>query len=338
MNGPALTRRRLLLHGLALTALGLLSGCSRLVPSQARQAQKVARIGVLSNEAAPIGWDGFRDGLAELGYVEGQNIVLEQRRVDGDDSRYESLVPDLIALDVELIVAVAISAAVAAKRVTTTVPIVAVLHNIDAVEAGLVANIGRPEGNVTGIAGTPLSEFDTKMPEILRETLPTASRIGVLANARQLTIDGRLAKVNQSASQLGLGLEVGLVQDPSGIEQAIATMSAAGAQGLVIISGSFLNTVRAQIAAAALAHRLPAVTTDMEFPAAGGLMAYGIDRHDSFRLAASYVDRILKGAKPADLPMERPRKYDLVLNLKIAQAMGITIPQSVRAQASEVIQ
>ena len=222
-----------------------------------------------------------------------------------------------------------------AKPVNTTIPMVAVLHELDAVDAGLVANIARPEGNITGVAGLPGFQLQAKLLEVLTETLPDARRVAVLAYAQQhLGLDA----VQDLARRLGLQLEIAMVQDPGGIDAAFAAVGAAGVQALLIIHTSIFGTARAKIADLIRAHRLPSITSDGQLPPAGGLLAYGVNRPDNYRYAATYVDKILKGAKPADLPMERPRKFDFIVNLKTAQALGLTIPQSVLVQATEVIQ
>jgi putative ABC transport system substrate-binding protein len=248
-------------------------------------------------------------------------------------------VAELVGLGVECIVTSGITEATLAKQSTTAVPLVAILHNFDAVESELVANIARPEGNVTGTAGVSGLRLQSKLPEILKETVPAVSRMAVLASAQQPRINVVLEGVKESAARLGVSLEIAVVQDASGIDAAFTTFSVAGAEALVIINQSiFAGEARPRVASLALAHRLPTITTDERFVQVGGLMTYGVDRRDNYRLAAGYVDKILKGAKPSDLPMERPRNYDLVINLKTAQALGLSIPQSVLQQATEVLQ
>ena len=326
-------RRAFLQGSLALAGLSLAAGCSAVrMPWQ--QPARLRRIGTLG-DAPNAQWAAFRDGLKELGYVEGENIAVESRWAEGEYDRFAAHAAELVGLDVECIVAGGITVAIPAKPVNTTIPMVAILNERDAVEAGLVANIARPEGNITGIAGLPGFLLHAKLAEILKETIPDARRVAVLAFAQQhLGLDG----IEDAARQLGLQLEIAMVQGPDGIEPAFSAIGAAGVQALVIIHTSIFGTARAQIAGLARAHRLPSFTSDVQFPPVGGLLGYGVDRLDNYRHAATYVDKILRGAKPADLPMERPRTFEFILNLKTAQAPGLTIPPSVLRQATEVIQ
>jgi putative tryptophan/tyrosine transport system substrate-binding protein len=333
------SRRRFVQGGLALAGFGLLAGCG-LVPIPGQRTVTVRRIGVLDEfpDAQPGQWEAFREGLHELGLVEGENIVIEARWIQGDADRVAPLIAELAGLGVECLVTGGVTSSSRAKQANTTIPMVVVLQNFDAVETGLVANIAHPEGNITGLAGVSGLQLWSKLPQVLKEAAPDLGRIAVLAYAKQPSIDVVLEGMKDATQRLGLQLDIATVQEPGDIEPALSAVHAAGARGLVIINQSLFGSARAQIVSLALTHRLPAITTDPQFPRAGGLMAYGIDRLDNFRRAASYVDKILRGAKPVDLPMERPRKYDLALNLKTAQALGLTIPQSVLAQATEIIQ
>ena len=330
------SRRRFLQGSLALGGLGLLAGCG-LVPPQAQPA-KVRRIGVLGDSPAGSRWDAFRDGLRDLGYVDGQTLAIEYRWAQGDYSRLPALVDDLVGLGVECIVGGGITESTAAKQGTGTIPVVAVLANLDAVESGLVANIARPEANVTGLAGVSGLRLYTKFPEILKETIPDLDRLAVLAHAQMSSGEVLLDGIREAAGRLSVQLEIVKVQDTTGIEAAFAAFGAAGARALAISNVSAFNTERARIATLALAHRLPAITSDAEFPQAGGLMAYSVNRNAQFRRAAHYVDRILKGVKTIDLPMERPTTFDFVLNLGTARALGLSIPQAVLQQVTEIIQ
>ncbi|HZO30192.1 MAG TPA: ABC transporter substrate-binding protein [Chloroflexota bacterium] len=329
------TRRAFLRGGLALSGLGLLSGCAP--PRLPWQPSPVRRIGVLSNNPDSTLWDAFRAGLRELGYVEGQNISIDYRSSEEESDQYAPLTAELVGLNVECIVTGGGTASMGAKAVNTSIPMVAVLTNQDAVEGGLVANIARPEGNITGLAGVSGLRLHTKLPEILKEAIPDVGRVGVLASAQWRSAAEILAGIQEAAARLGLLLEIHLVQDRGAIEPALSAMRATGTRGLVFLS-PLLNSADAQIASLALAHRLPAISPDEVFPRIGGLMGYTVGRPALYRRAAFYVDRILKGAKPADLPMERPSTFDFIINLKTARALGLTIPQSVLQQATELIQ
>jgi putative ABC transport system substrate-binding protein len=331
-----LGRRRFFVAGLGLAGLGLLSGCAP--PRLPWQPSPVRRIGVLTNSPDSTLWDAFRDGLRELGYVEGQNISIEYRSSEEESDQYAPLTAELVGLNVECIVTGGATASLGAKAVNTSIPIVAVLSGQDAVEGGLVANIARPEGNITGLAGAAGLRFYTKLPEILKEAIPDVGRVGVLASAQLRNSAQIHAGLQEAAGQLGLDLEIAVVQDPGGIAPAVSAISAAGARGLVIIHTTPFGRARTQLAALTLAHRLPAISTDDDFPRVGGLMLYTVNRQEAFRRAAAYVDKILKGAKPADLPMEYTSTFDFEINLKTARAMGLTIPQSVLQQATEIIE
>ena len=319
-----------------MAGLGLLSGCAP--PRLPGQPSPVRRIGYLASNPDSTQHAAFRDGLRELGYVEGQNISIDYRWSEGESDQYATHAAELVALNVECIVTGSAPPSFGAKAVNTSIPMVAVLVNQDAVESGLVANIARPEGNITGIAGAAGLRLHTKLPEILKEAIPDVGRIGVLAGAQQPNGDRILGGVKDAAGQLGLDLEIAVLRDPGGIAPAVSAISAAGARGLVIIHTTPFGSARTQLAALALAHRLPAISTDSDFPRAGGLMLYSVNREDNFRRAATYVDKILKGARPADLPMEYASTFELVINLKTARALGLTIAQSVLQQATELIQ
>jgi putative ABC transport system substrate-binding protein len=330
------SRRHVLRGGLAVAGLGLLSGCAQ--PRLSWQPSPVRRIGYLASNPDSTQHAAFRAGLRELGYVEGQNISIDYRWAEGESDQHAPFTAELVALNVECIVTGSSPASFGAKAVNTSIPMVAVLVNQDAVESGLVANIARPEGNITGLAGAAGLRLQTKLPEILKEAIPDVGRIGVLAAAQQPNGERILDGVKDAARRLGLELEIAVVQDPGGIAPAVSAISAAGARGLVIIHTSIFGIARTQLAALALAHRLPAISTDSDFPRVGGLMLYSVNREENFRRAATYVDKILKGARPADLPMEYASTFEFVLNVKTARAMGLTIPQLVLQQATEIIQ
>jgi putative tryptophan/tyrosine transport system substrate-binding protein len=318
--------------------LGLLAGCGRW-PGQQRapRGPEIRRIGVLG-DSSTAGWDAFREGLRELGWVEGQNLAVEYRWTEGHDERYGAVAAELVQLQVELIVAGTLTASAAAKQATSTVPIVAILVNADALEGGLVDNIARPGGNITGTAGISGTQMEGKQLQLLTEAVPAASHVAVLAAATAPSFERRTQALQSAAPLLGVQLQVFPVQHPGGIEEAFAAMGAAGAQALKILPSTWFDPLWEQIADLTARYRLPALAQDMEFPRAGGLMAYGVDGLDINRRAATYVDKLLKGARPGDLPMERPMRFDFVINLRTAQALGLTIPHHVLLQATEVIQ
>jgi putative tryptophan/tyrosine transport system substrate-binding protein len=336
MGDVTLSRRQFLRCSLTLVGLSLLAGCGfKLTLGSA--APKVRKIGFLGEHPSAQS-SAFREGLRELGYVEDQTISIEYRSSQGNNDQVPALIADLLRHDVECIVTSGITESVLAKPANTAIPMIAVLQNFDAIESGLVTNIARPEGNITGIAGISGLRLQSKLPEIIKETLPDTARVAVLAYARQPSVDVVIDGVKDAARQLGLQLEITMLQEPGGIESAVAAISGAGARVLMIIHGNVFSLARAQLAALTLGHRLATFTPDTELPKAGGLIAYSVNRTDGFRRAATYVDKILKGSKPADLPMERPTKFDFVINLKTAQSLGLTIPPSVLQQATDLIQ
>src|SRR5688572_1438308 len=226
----------------------------------------------------------------------------------------------------------------AAQQATSTVPIVAILATGEALERGIVDSIARPGGNITGMAGISGTQMEGKQLQLLTEAVPAASRVAILAYATGVSFEPRAQALQSAAPLLGVQLQVFPVQNPGGIEDAFAAMSAAGVHALKILPASWFDPLWEQMADLTARHRLPALTEYMEFPRAGGLMAYGVDLLDNYRRAATYVDKLLKGARPGDLPMERPMRFEFVINLRTAQALGLTIPHHVLLQATEVIQ
>jgi putative tryptophan/tyrosine transport system substrate-binding protein len=330
--------RRHFVQGAGVAGLALLAGCGRW-PGQARApgGTEIRRIGVLG-DSPTARWDAFREGLRELGWVEGQNLAVEYRWSEGNNERYGAVAAELVQLQVELIVAGAETASVAAKQATSTVPIVAILGTGGALEAGIVDSIARPGGNIMGMAGISETQLEGKQLQLLTEAVPAASRVAILAPATVASFERRTQALQSAAPLLGVQLQVFPVQHPGGIEDAFSAMGAAGAQALKILTAPWLDPLWEQIADLTARYRLPALTEYMEFPRAGGLMAYGVDRLDIYRRAATYVDKLLKGARPGDLPLEGPMRFEFVINLRTAQALGLTIPPHVLLQATEVIQ
>jgi putative ABC transport system substrate-binding protein len=309
-------------------------------PASAQPAGKVYRIGFISSGALSTNrhfLEAFRQGLREVGYVEGQNITVEDRWADGRSERFPALLDELIRQNVDVIVQGSTPGAVAAQRATRTVPVV-FFGVTDPVGLGFGASLGRPGGNMTGLALAVEDGFTGKWVELLKETAPNVSRGGVLWNPEARGLEGRVTEVTTGATRLGLTLHTLPFRSVEDLEGAFATTTKARVGGVIVITDPFTLRHRVQIVHFVTQAHLPAVFGFGEFARAGGLMAYGPSVTDLARRAATYVDKILKGAKPADLPIEQPIKFELVINLKTAKALGLTIPQSVLVRADEVIE
>jgi len=307
--------------------------------AKAQTPAKVPRIGFLSSRSPAQSGpyiELFRQGLRELGYVEGQNIVIEYRFAEGRPERLPALAAELVRLKVDVIVTTAPPAPEAAKQATSTIPIVFATA-VDPVANGLVASLARPGGNITGLANMS-AEVVGKQLQLLKEVAPKVSRVAVLQNPNNHGHPVVLREAEGAARTLGLQLHIVPARTPSEIEAAFAAMRSQRAGGVLVLRDSVFFAQRTQIAALAAKSRLPAVYGFREDAEAGGLMAYGASLPHMYRRAATYVDKILKGAKPADLPVEQPTKFELVINLKTAKALGLTIPQSLMQRADEVIQ
>ena len=301
----------------------------------AQPAGKNPRIGILRPGSPPDPLlDAFRQGLHELGYDEGRNISIEYRWAEGREERFPDLAADLVRLKVDVIVA-GVGAVEAAKKATTTIPIVMPLFG-DPVRAGLVASLARPGGNVTGL--TSLSgELPGKWMELVKQTVPRASRVAVLWDPAG---DPSQVRISEAAARsLGVRLRVLKVERVDGFERAFAEARENEAGALIVLGSPFFYVHRARLVELASKHRLPAIYPQREFvQGSGGLMSYGADYRHQFRRAAAYVDKILKGVKPRDLPIEQPTKFELVINQRTARALGLTIPPPVLARADEVIE
>jgi putative ABC transport system substrate-binding protein len=325
-----------------ITTIGL-----TVLPKRAARAQqptKMARIGFLVT--APIGSpefqatvDPFWRGLRDLGYVEGRNLLIEYRSADGKQERFPRLANELVRLNVDLILAGSTPHARAAQQATRTIPIVVPVMG-DPVADGLVASLARPGGNITGLTFLG-PQLVVKRLELLKEALPRASRVAALwhpgAYAERTTRD-MLKEAKAAAGTFGVQLQLVEVQGPDGLDRAFSTMTRDRAQTLLVFPSAMLFTERRRIVDLVVKHQLPTMFNAREYAELGGLMAYGANVADLFRRSATYVDRILKGAKPADLPVEQPTKFELVINLKTAKALGLTIPQSVLLRADQVIE
>jgi putative tryptophan/tyrosine transport system substrate-binding protein len=331
---PYVSRRRVV-QGAGVAGLGLLVGCGRWPGETARQAQPPttsARVGILGAAPAAAGHAAFTQALDGLGWIAGQNTVLEFRANEDSQNRLPQLAAELVRLPVDVIVAANVGAALAAKSATSTIPIIMITGS-DPVGRGLVASVARPGGNVTG-----LSQFDGRMNnkrlQLLQEALPGAARIAVLRDPTDSV--GGLQGVQIAAETLGLEL---LPLEPSGpevFESAFEAATRHHADALFHLGGWFAH--RQEIVELSAKSRLPAMYLFRDFTDIGGLMFYGPNTLDLWRRAATFVDKVLRGAKPADLPVEQPTTYDFVINLKTAQSLGLTIPQHVLLQATELIQ
>ena len=324
------------------TFLGTVA-CSLLVAPLAAEAQPagtVYRIGYLSagsGTSNPRILEAFRQGLRELGWVEGQNIAIEYRWAESRFDRLPDLAADLIRLKVDVIVAAPTPAALAAKNATGTVSIVGISLT-HPVELGLVASLARPGGNVTGVSYSVGADIFGKDLELLKEVVPRVRRVAVLSNpdspARPLTI----RNVEDAARALGLQLRLLEARGPEGFEGAFATMAKERVGALLVVQDPAFIPQRARLVDLATRNRLPSIFTQREDAEAGGLMSYGPSLSDLYRRAGTYVDKILKGAKPADLPVQQPEKFELIINLKTAKALGLTIPPSLLQRADQVIE
>jgi putative tryptophan/tyrosine transport system substrate-binding protein len=310
--------------------------------AEAQQAAKVPRIGLLTLNlaASPHLREALLQGLRDLGYVEGRNLVIEYRDAEGKLERFPALAAELAALKVDVIVtAGGTPAALAAKQATRTLPIVFAGVG-DAVASGLVTSLARPGGNVTGLS-VLAPELVGKWLELLTQAVPGVSRVAVLWQPGFLpehTEKDILEAADVAARALGVRVQFVEARGPEDFDRAFSDMTRARAGALTVLGSTMLFGERRRLVALAAKNRLPAVYSAREFVDAGGLMAYGANVADVFRRAATYVDKILKGAKPGDLPVEQPTKFELVINLKTAKALGLTIPQSLLGRADQVIQ
>jgi putative ABC transport system substrate-binding protein len=298
---------------------------------------KVYRIGFLSTAPPPAHrWDALLDGLRERGYSEGRNLVFEHRFSEGNAERFPEFAAELVQLRVDCIIVTTTPAALAAKHATQTIPIV-MPTAIDPVGAGLVASLARPGGNLTGLS-VLAPELSGKRLELLQEVVPGLTRVVVLWNGANPANASAWQETQAAARALGLLLHSQDVRNPQDLQGAFGLMAQARPDALLVLGDALLGMHRPQIVAFATQQHLPSVFAERESVVAGGLMSYGPSLPDLYRRAAYYVDRLLKGTKPADLPVEQPMKFELVINLKTAKALGITIPQSTLFQATEVIQ
>jgi putative ABC transport system substrate-binding protein len=327
---------------LAFSITIALGGLVSPVAAEAQPAAKIDRIGYLSPSPAsttPHLREAFRQGLRDLGYVEGRNLVIEYRYAEGKPERYSALAVELVALKVDVIVTANTPAALAAKQATRTLPIVFPVA-VDPVQSGLVTSLARPSGNVTGLSAVA-AELVGKCLEQLKQAVPGVSRVAVLwqpGGIDERTEQDQLKGAEVAARALGVRLQFVEARGPADLDRAFSDMTRARAGALTVLTSVMFVNERRRLVDLAAKNRLPAVYAQREFVDTGGLMAYGPNLADLFRRAATYVDRILKGAKPGDLPVEQPTKFELAINLKTAKALGLTMPPSLLQRADEVIQ
>ncbi|MGA6963122.1 MAG: ABC transporter substrate-binding protein [Xanthobacteraceae bacterium] len=302
-------------------------------------AQSAYRIGVLDTTSAALNaanFDALRQGLRQHGYIEGQNLVIEYRSADGRAERFPDLAAELVRLNVDLIVTRGTPAIFAAKNATKTIPVVMAASG-DPLGAGVVAGLARPGGNVTGLSAF-VTELQAKRLELLREMVPRIDRIAALLNMSSPAEPPQWEETKAAARTLAIEPQLLDVRKPEDLGRAFETAIRQRADALVVGINVLTQANRRPIADLATKHRLPAIYASREFVDAGGLVALGVSYPDLYRRAATYVDKILKGAKPADLPIEQPTKFELIINLKTAKALGLEVPPMLLTRADEVIE
>jgi len=305
--------------------------------TEAQPPGKVYRIGYLAPDSPPAHlWEALLDGLRERGYLEGRNLVFERRFSEGQAERFPELAAELVRLRVDCIIVPTTPAALAAKHATQTIPIV-FTSSLDPVGAGLVASLARPGGNLTGLSAFG-PELSGKRLELLKEVVPAMTRVAVLCNAANPANAAVWQETQAAARTLGLQLHAQDVRGSKDLEGAFARTAQVRPEALLVLGDTLLGMYEQQIAEFAAQHHLPSMFVRRESVMAGGLMSYASSLPARYRRAVDYVDKILKGTKPADLPVEQPTKFELVINLKTAQALGITIPPTLLFRADEVIQ
>jgi len=319
---------------LLLTAI-LLASFPRAEAQQPTQVRSIAYLssgqGFVSSERR----QAFRQGLRELGYVEEKNLIVEYRYAEGNSERLAALAAELVRLKIDVIVTSGPPGTRAAKKATTTVPIV-MAHDPDPLGSGFIASLARPGGNITGLSSL-VAQLGGKRLELLRELIPKLSRVAVLGTSTNPSNVQMATEIEVAARPIGIRIQFVDVQDSKEIEGGFRAATKAHAEALFVLGNPVLNAHRTEVADLAVKSRLPAVYGQPDLMAAGGLMFYGASITEMFRRAAIYVDKILKGAKPADLPVEQPTKFELIINLKTAKQIGLIIPPNVLARADKVI-
>jgi putative ABC transport system substrate-binding protein len=308
-------------------------------PAAAQSPVKVSRVGLLDvvapSASRQVLWDGFHRRLRELGYREGENVVFEYRSAHGTTDRLAGAAAELAALKVDVIVAASTPGAQAARRAAPSTPIV-MTNTSDPVGTGLVSSLAQPGGNVTGLT-TLSNELSVKRVELLKELIPGLSRVGVLADATNPAAAIAVRETQGAARPLGMDILLFEARTAEGIDQAFDAMTKQRVQALIVFPGPLLFGAQKQLVALAARHRLPVVHSQREYVDAGGLASYGVSLADNFARAALFVDKILRGARPADLPVEQPTKFEFLVNLRAAKALGLTVPPSLLLRADSVI-
>ena len=327
------TRRKL------LVALG--AALAAPLASFAQQQGKIWRVGLLAQRHvdfvdADYIYGPFRQGMRELGYVEGRNLVIEWRSAEGKSERLPELAAELVRLKLDVLATQGTIPAQAAQKATTTIPIVMIAMG-DPVGSGLVKSLARPGGNSTGLSAMTV-ELGPKLLEMLRVMLPKATRVAVLVNPSNAANKRWLKDVQDAAPKVGIKIQPVEAGTPQEIADAFAVMARQNAEALVVPQEPFFLQQKNQIVELAAKHRLPFIGGDGEYVTAGGLMSYGTSLRENYRRAATYVDKIFKGAKPGDLPVEQPTKFELIVNMKTAKTLGIKIPDSILVQATRVLE
>ena len=331
-QGDRIMSRRVVLPLLCAVAASPLA-----VAAQPRaRIPRIGYLGAVSPSAGTFLLESFRQGLAELGYVEGRNILIDYRWAEGRVDRLPALAAELIQLGVDAIVTYNNAPVAALQQATRTIPIV-VANMGDPVGSGFVASLARPGGNITGLSGFS-EELSRKWVELLREAVPKVSRFAFLMVSQTPAGQTIWMRIQAAAKALKVTPQRHEIAAPDEIEHAFASLVEGGAQGLIVVPHAVTNARRTQIVSLAAKHQLPGMYPDKQYVEVGGLMSYAANFSALHRRAATYVDKILKGAKPADLPVERPTKFELVVNLKTARALGITIPNSVLLRVNDVIE
>ena len=319
---------------LLVSSLGLLA---RPLTAEAQAPPRPPRVGMINEFTAGHPFvEAFRQGLRELGYVEGQNIVVEYRHVEGALDRIPALAGELVRAKVDVLVVAGSASARSAKAATTSVPIVFATSG-DPVTSGLVASLARPGGNATGLSIIS-PDLGSKQLELLKASVPKISRVGLLYNPENPSARNQLSTASAAAKALGLELQSVEVRQPAELPGAFTRLMAGRATALLVLADPILGNAVERVAQLAATHRLPAIYVRKEFVEAGGLLAYGPSFADNYRRAATYVDKILKGAAAATLPVQQPTKFEFVVNLRTARALGLTIPRAVVLQADTVIE
>jgi putative ABC transport system substrate-binding protein len=323
---------------LAAVTLSFASGAIAQTPPVS-QSEKVYRIGIISPTApTPQLADAFRRALRELGYLDGKNIIIETRHAHGKPERLPEIVTELIRLNVDVVVSGSTAGVLAAKKTTTTVPIV-FASVFDPVGAGIVPSLARPGGNITGVAiGVSGEGFGGKWVQLLKDTVPNLSHVTLLWNSTNPSSTTYVREAHAAARVMNVKIDVLDAGNAASLDRALASIGTSRPRGIIVTPDPFFHANRTTLVQFFAKERLPTIYFSKLFIDAGGLMSYGASFEDSWRKAAVYVDKILKGAKPADLPIEQPTKFELVVNLKAARTLGLTVPQLVLQQADHIVE